>query len=528
MTAGAVAALALALWRPWADGAGASGAFDPRRVGVMYLDASGAEELAYLAESLTEDIIDMLSRVEMLSVIPPSGVLEFRNRDAPLDSVVRKLGVGTLIEGTVREAGDRVRVTLRLTDAVSVRQLDSKTIDAPAGALLALRDGLADSVQQFLRERVGPELRVLMQRAGTESDEAWQLVQRAERARRVAATLREENDFAAAAEALARADSLLERAAVVDPEWMEPVVLAGWTALDRVELAVSRARGGGAGVSRAVREGLAAAAAVGERAVASAPDDPWALELRGTARYRTWDPPAPLPVPDRQTLLVEAERDLRAAVATHPWPARALSTLSDLVRRKGSFDEARVLARRAMDADQYLAATGNSAFQLAQALMDDEQYGEAADLCRETGGRLVDDVRWPLCELTALASIGSGSRDLWRLAGELVGRSRPDARALYGASGQMMVATALARAGLADSGQAVLRRTLAEAPRDEPRLHYYEAAAWLALGRQDAALDALDRLLAAHPQRRAYVASDPWFRALAEVPAFRALVDTTR
>ncbi|HEX9692368.1 MAG TPA: protein kinase [Gemmatimonadales bacterium] len=511
---------------------------DHRRIGVTYLEGRDSPQLDYLADALTNEIVDMLSRVEPLSVIPLSAMQEFRGREVPLDSLVRKLRVGTVIGGSVLQVGGRVRVTLRLTDAVNVRQVGSKTLDAPLGEPLGLRNELADSVQQFLREWVGPEVSVLVRRAGTDSDEAWTFLQRAERQRTVAQSLRLAGDLDGGGVALATADSLLRRAASLDREWAEPLVMRGWAALDRADLLVARARTQGVPVATEVQRALETAIDLGGRAVRVAPADPRALELRGAARFRLYDPPLPLEVPDRSALLELAERDLRAAIATHPWPARALSTLSDVLRRREVLDEARAFAERAIEADPFLACmvdcigdlnslAGNSARRLAQVLLDGDRPEEAAELCADWTDR-DPSPQWPLCELIAVATAGTGADSVWPLAREMVARSQPETQSRYRAQGRMLVSMVLAQRGLVDSGTGVLERTLADGPSDEPRLAYYEAAAQLALGHDTKALDALRRLFASHPQFRAIVARDVFFRRLWNDRDFQELVGLTR
>ena len=98
---------------------------------------------------------------------------------------------------------------------------------------------------------------------------------------------------------------------------------------------------------------------------------------------------------------------------------------------------------------------------------------------------------------------------------------------MYLTSGQMQVAAVLARAGLKDSAEAVVRRALLYVPADHPAagsLAYYEAAAWLKIGDVERSLEALGRFLDASPQRRAYISDDWFFSDLWDDPRFRALV----
>src|SRR5213594_1022976 len=77
----------------------AAGGLDPQHVAVLYFeDLSSRKDLGYLADGLTEALIDALSQVPALSVISKNGVAPYRNKDIPPDSVARALAIGTLVQ----------------------------------------------------------------------------------------------------------------------------------------------------------------------------------------------------------------------------------------------------------------------------------------------------------------------------------------------------------------------------------------------------------------------------------------------
>ncbi len=502
---------------------------DPHRVAVLYFDdRSEGEDLEYLAESFTEDLIDALSHVSALSVVPRNGVAAYRGGDVPSGEIAQILAAGTLVDGTVEATAAGIRVTVRLIDADPLEQLESMTLTAQMGDVFSLREAITDSVSRFLRETLGEEIRAQVQRAATDNVEAWELVQRAERDRKAGAELRSTGDIDGARSALDRGEVLLLDAQRLDPRWVKPIVLQGWLTLDRVDLWAADGAASGASDTASVFSGFRRAIAHAERALELQSSDPEVLELRGIARYRLWDPPVPGEVDRQSELLRAAEEDLRAAGATHQWPARLLSTLSDLVRRKGDFEQAWVLAQQAWEADEFLAATRDVTFQLSQALLEVGRFSQAADLCRDGRSRYPGDPRFSLCSLTALSSSDTLAPDAdsaWSYVAEMVERSRPQAKPLYQASGGMMVAMVLARAGSLDSAVNVMNTILSKGPYP-PRMWYYEAAGWLRIGERDRAFDALESHLRAMPQRRTYIASDLWFGDLRDDPRFRALVDS--
>src|SRR2546425_3059470 len=194
------------------------GGLDRNRVAVLYFnDESHDSSLGYLADGLTEALIDQLRGIRALDVVSRSGVAPFRGRDIARDSIARALAAGTLVEGDVENLGSRVRVTVRLVDGPSGADIRRQTFELPAAAGLAIRDSLARQAALSLRERLGDEIRLRGERAATTSEQAWTLVQRAERARKG-------GEAGTSGAAYNHADSLLGAAEPPDPQWAEPTL----------------------------------------------------------------------------------------------------------------------------------------------------------------------------------------------------------------------------------------------------------------------------------------------------------------
>ena len=89
---------------------------DRRRIAVLYFDdLSESREFEHYAASFTGSLVQALSQVQALEVIPLSGVRPYRNAGVTVDSIVRALrGPGTLIEGSVIVSGDRIRVNVQM------------------------------------------------------------------------------------------------------------------------------------------------------------------------------------------------------------------------------------------------------------------------------------------------------------------------------------------------------------------------------------------------------------------------------
>src|SRR5438552_16168126 len=161
------------------------GGLDPRHVAVLYFeDLSAKRDLAYLADGLTDALIGELARVPGLTVASKNGVARYRSPHIPRDRIARALDAGTLVQGTVEDVGARYRVTTRLIEGTSGADFRRASFEQPKGNLLAMRDTLAGKVAEFLRERLGEEVRLREERTETSNAAAWAAVQQAERARR--------------------------------------------------------------------------------------------------------------------------------------------------------------------------------------------------------------------------------------------------------------------------------------------------------------------------------------------------------
>ena len=118
----------------------------------------------------------------------------------------------------------------------------------------------------------------------------------------------------------------------------------------------------------------------------------------------------------------------------------------------------------------------------------------------------------------------------WKLLDQYVALHPPNEREFARLQGALMVACALARAGLADSAQGVIERSRpADASIDPNRqLAYYEALALTLLGKKDEALSQLATFLAANPSQRRSFARDKtwWFRDLRDDPRYQSMVST--
>ena len=506
---------------PRAAGAPEEPGADPTHLAVLYFDdLSDRGTLRPIAGGLTEDLIDALGQVPALHVISPNGVRPFLGRRTPPDSIGRALQVGSLVSGSVERSGDVLRVAVRLIDARSGIQLQSRTLEYPFGELFTLQDELAQEVSRFLRERLGREVLVRERRKGTRNVAAWELAQEGESSREAARTLQAQGDGSGAKRALDAADSAFTRAATLDPAWPDPIVLAGWVAADRMQSPETDP-------PDSLRTWFGRGLRHADHALEVRSRHPPALELRGTLRYRYW-----LATGSDSVEVRRAEEELRAgAVSVNPTQARAWGTLSALLQATGRLPEANLLARRAYQSDAFLAESPQLLFRLYHTSLDLGKQQEAIAWCDTGFKRFAEHWLFSFCQLTLLSRSASGQpakptanvARAWHLVARLERFSSPEERAAYLPRWQMMVAAVLGRAGLTDSAESVIRRARAAAPNDA-ELDFYEAEVRMLLGDREAALQLLMRDLEAYPRFRDYMRVNRLFRPLWTDPRFRALM----
>src|SRR5437879_534023 len=107
---------------------------------------SGDPEQEYFADGMVEEIITALSRIRWLFVIARNSSFTYKGQAADVKRVGRELGVRYVLEGSVRQAGDRVRVATQLVEAESDAHLWADRFDGSLGDVFGLQDKVAYSV----------------------------------------------------------------------------------------------------------------------------------------------------------------------------------------------------------------------------------------------------------------------------------------------------------------------------------------------------------------------------------------------
>ncbi|HEX5439207.1 MAG TPA: protein kinase [Gemmatimonadaceae bacterium] len=504
--------------------AGLQGNYAKKNIAVMYFDdRSPGHSLGYLADGLTEALIDELSAVPQLKVASRNGSAEFKGKDAiPTDSIARALKVGTIVSGAVEPAGDgRVRVTVRLDDALSGSQLDKTEIEQPLTNALQLQDSVAHRVSLFLRERLGQEVAQLTSRIGTRNEAAWESFRHAKQTEAEIDALVAAHDVPAALAKASQADSALATVESIDRGWATPSTERAWLGY-HMALFVTPAS---PDFPHWVRAGLTHDSV----ALARSPTDISAIEARGTLHYLQWlvNPPNPTAA---AALLASAEHDLRTVTQANTQQASAWNTLSHLLINTGQLAEAKLAAENAYKADPYLRDVDKTILRLFLASLDLGIRSEAERWCKEGQIRFPHNYRFTECKLWLYAlpaATPPNMAEVWQTYDDYVKVSPANVQSFDKLKGKMMVALAYVRAGKADSAEAIANAVEGN-PQADPtgELTNYASIIYAQSGDKDKALELIAKYLAANPQQRAFAARDQswWLKDLRSDPRYQALV----
>ena len=138
---------------PWSEEKQeAQGKLDRNRLAVLPLsNMSSSPEDGYFADGMTEELISSLSRLPGLGVISRTSVMQYKNQTKHASEIGRELGAGTLLEGSVRKAGTRVRIALQLIDANTDNHLWAENYDRNLDDVFAIQTDVASRVSASLK-----------------------------------------------------------------------------------------------------------------------------------------------------------------------------------------------------------------------------------------------------------------------------------------------------------------------------------------------------------------------------------------
>ncbi len=290
----------------------------PPRVAVLPLvNLSGRADEEYFVDGVTEELIQVLSRIAGLRVIGRSSVMRFKSGSPGPAEIARELGATAVVEGSIRKSGSRVRLNARLLDPSSAEALWSAEYDREDQDLFALQSEISQRVAKALEVELLGRERSSLQRPPTPDAAAHTMLLRGRylQNQRQEASLRQ--SLIAFRQALRRDPRMAAGYAGVADAYSN----LAWLEFVRPSEAFPKAR------------------AAASRAIALDPGLAEAHASLGFVRFlydRRWS---------------EAERSFREAIARNPSYPIAHQFYSDLLKARGRFAEAEAEIRRALELD---------------------------------------------------------------------------------------------------------------------------------------------------------------------------------
>ena len=150
----------------------------PRGLSICVLpfaNMSGDAEQEYFSDGVSEDIITDLSKVSALSVVSRNSAFQFKGQHVDVRQVARQLGVTHVLEGSVRKAGSRVRITAQLIEAASDSHLWAERYDRELTDIFALQDEISQAIVAALRLKLLPAEKTAIERRATSDPDAYNL-----------------------------------------------------------------------------------------------------------------------------------------------------------------------------------------------------------------------------------------------------------------------------------------------------------------------------------------------------------------
>jgi len=161
---------------PGAHATGDAGAEAPDSVAILpFVDMSPERDQEYFCDGIAEEIINSLCCIRDLRIASRTSSFQFKGRAADVREIGRLLGVGAVLEGSVRKAGERVRITAQLVSSADGYHLWSESYDRELSDVFAIQTEIAQKLVGALRVSLSRQERELIQRRGTSNPEAYDL-----------------------------------------------------------------------------------------------------------------------------------------------------------------------------------------------------------------------------------------------------------------------------------------------------------------------------------------------------------------
>ena len=142
---------------------------------LPFINMSGEPEQEYFSDGITEDIITDLSKVSALSVVARNTAFTFKGQSVDVKEVAKALGVTYVLEGSVRKAGNRVRITAQLIDGAAGDHVWADRYDRDLEDIFAIQDEISKAIVEALKIKLLPEEKKAIEARGTSNVEAYNL-----------------------------------------------------------------------------------------------------------------------------------------------------------------------------------------------------------------------------------------------------------------------------------------------------------------------------------------------------------------
>jgi non-specific serine/threonine protein kinase len=145
-----------------------------KSVAVLYFEnLSGSKDDEYFRDGMTEDIITELSKIKELQVFPRAAVLAYRDKPVTGPQVGRELNAACVLSGSLRRAGNRLRITAQLIQAQTGHSIWAERYDRELKDVFEVQDEIARSISQALRIKLTPQEEKAIARRQTENPQAY-------------------------------------------------------------------------------------------------------------------------------------------------------------------------------------------------------------------------------------------------------------------------------------------------------------------------------------------------------------------
>jgi TolB-like protein len=317
---------------------------------LPFVNMSSDQEQEYFSDGITEEILNRLAGIHELRVAARTSVFSFKDHNEDIREIARKLGVETILEGSVRRSGDEIRITAQLIRASDGFHLWSSAYDRKLENIFAIQDDIATRIAEALQVSMG----ISDRQAGaprTVDPEVYDLYLRARALHRQRG------------EVLLEAIELFEQALAIDPDFAP-----AWAGLSHTYIVLPNyiSEEQQDSIGDVLEKSLSAA----ERALELDPTLPSAIHAMGNNLFFRFE-------------WANAERQYLKALELDPDSADIMEDYVTLLTFSGQLDASRKVADRMIELDPYVAVFQNAMIALLEAQGEQELKDETIRIALE-------------------------------------------------------------------------------------------------------------------------------------------------